>query len=355
MRAIVIEQYGGPEVLRLRGDVSRPIAGPGEVLVRVAYAGINFMDILTRQGRYENSRTYPVRLPCTLGMEGAGDVVEVGQGVHHLFIGDRVAWCTAWGSYAEYASIPAALAARLPNSISYDLAAASMFQGCTAHYLIREVAKLQDGSTCLIHAASGSIGQLLVQMAKRQGATVFTTASTSEKRAVAMGCGADHSMPYDNGGFADAVRVATRGRGVDVVFDAVGKTTLRDSFRATRTRGLVVNLWRRLGDASRSRTIRTRRSGVALPDASAACRSHGRRGNGAATGRRCLRRTARGRAPRRGCRALHAGQRARWPGPNRGATADWQGRGVDRPCAPIAGALARGHLIYDQIEAEEHR
>ena len=241
MRAIVIERYGGPEVLQLRDDVSRPIAGPGEVLVMVAYAGINFMDILTRQGRYANSPIYPVRLPCTMGMEGSGEVVAVGEGVQHLSIGDRVAWCIAWGSHAEYALIPAALCARLPDAISYDLAAASMFQGCTAHYLIGDVAKLHGGSTCLIHAASGGIAQLLVQMAKRLGATVFTTASTPEKRAVAIACGADHAMPYDNGAFADAVRAATGGHGVDVVFDAVGKSTLRDSFRATRTCGLVVN------------------------------------------------------------------------------------------------------------------
>lgn len=241
MRGVMIEQYGGPDVLQRRDDLPVPVAGPGEVLVRVVCAGINFMDVLTRQGKYTNSRTYPVRLPCTLGMEGAGDVVAVGAGVEHLIVGDRVAWCTAWGSYAEYASIPAALAARFANDIGYDLAAASMFQGCTAHYLIQDVARIERGSTCLVHAASGSIGQLLVQMAKHLGATVFATASTPGKRAVAQACGADHVFPYDQGRFADLIRAATGGRGVDVVFDAVGKTTLRDSFRATRTRGLVVN------------------------------------------------------------------------------------------------------------------
>jgi NADPH2:quinone reductase len=241
MRAITIEQYGGPSVLQKRSDAPVPVAGPGHVLVRVVCAGINFMDIHTRQGKYATSRTYPVRLPCTLGMEGAGEVVAVGEGVAHLAAGDRVAWCIAWGSYAEYASIPAALAARLPGDVGYDLAAAAMFQGCTAHYLVEDVAQLQPGSTCLVHAASGSIGQLLVQMAKRLGATVFATASTPAKCAVALGHGADHAMGYDNGGFADAVRAATGGRGVDVVFDSVGRSTLRDSLRATRTRGLVVN------------------------------------------------------------------------------------------------------------------
>jgi NADPH:quinone reductase-like Zn-dependent oxidoreductase len=211
------------------------------VLVRVACAGINFMDIHTRQGKYANSRTYPVRLPCTLGMEGAGDVVAVGAEVHHLAVGGRVAWCIAWGSYAEYARIPAALAARIPDDVDHDLAAASMFQGCTAHYLVEDVARLQSGSTCLVHAASGSIGQLLIQMSKRLGATVFATASTAQKCEVALACGADQAMVYDDGGFADVVRAATGGKGVDVVFDSLGKATLRDSMRAARTRGLIVN------------------------------------------------------------------------------------------------------------------
>ncbi|CAN5452568.1 quinone oxidoreductase [soil metagenome] len=241
MRAITIEQYGGPEVVRLRDDAPMPVPAAGEVLVRVADAGINFMDIHTRQGKYRQSRTYPVRLPCTLGMEGAGKVVALGADVGHLAIGDRVAWCIAWGSYAEYAAIPAARAARLPDAVSYELAAASMFQGCTAHYLVEDVAQMREGSSCLVHAASGSIGQILIQMAKRRGATVFATASTADKLAIATQRGADHVMTYDDGGFADAIRAATGGRGVDVVFDSLGKSTLRDSFRAARTRGLIVN------------------------------------------------------------------------------------------------------------------
>lgn len=241
MRAVVIEQYGGPEVLQVRDAVPCPAPGAGEVLVRVACAGINFMDILTRQGKYANSHTYPVRLPCTLGMEGAGEVVALGQDVRHLALGDRVAWCTAWGSYAEYASVPATLAARIPGDIGFDVAAAAMFQGCTAHYLIHDVAGIRPGSTCLVHAASGSIGQLIVQMAKRRGAKVIATASTPDKRAVALDRGADRVLAYDEGRFAEAVREATGGQGVDVVFDAVGRATLRDSFRATRKRGLVVN------------------------------------------------------------------------------------------------------------------
>ncbi|MDR5780928.1 quinone oxidoreductase [Caballeronia sp. LZ065] len=240
MRAIQIHEYGGPEVLR-RVEIEVPRPGPGEVLVRVVAAGINFMDVHTRQGKYRDSRTYPVRLPCTLGMEGAGEVVECGAGVMSCRPGDRVAWCIAWGAYADYAVIPAARLARLPDDIAYDVAAAAIFQGSTAHYLLGDGAQLEAGMTCLVHAASGGIGQLLVQLAKRRGVQVFATTSTADKAAIARERGADHVLLYENGGFADRVRELTDGRGVDVVFDAVGRTTLRDSFRATRVRGLVVN------------------------------------------------------------------------------------------------------------------
>ena len=239
MKAITLQTYGGPDVAQLRQDVAKPQVTAGHVLVKVACAGINFMDIHTRQGKYAASVTYPVRLPCTLGMEGAGVVVEVGSGVSHLAVGDRVAWCIAWGAYAEYANVPADKVAQIPTAIRFDQAAAAMFQGCTAHYLIEDVARLQAGSSCLIHAASGSIGQLLVQMARRLGATVFTTGSSAEKCAIARQRDAHHAWTYD--GFADQVLQATQGRGVDVVFDSVGKTTLRESFRACRTRGLIVN------------------------------------------------------------------------------------------------------------------
>lgn len=241
MRSVFIDEYGGTEVIKKSSVTPRPTPRPGEVLVRVVCAGINFMDIHTRQGKYATSETYPVRLPCTLGMEGAGDVVEVGEGVDHLAVGNRVAWCIAWGSYADYVSIPAALAARLPAGIAYDVAAASMFQGCTAHYLVHDVSQLRAGDSCLVLAASGSIGQLLVQMAKRLGVTVFATASTPEKCEVARALGADEVIMYGDGNFARDVRAATNGRGVDVVFDSVGRTTLRESLRAARKRGLVIN------------------------------------------------------------------------------------------------------------------
>lgn len=244
MQAVYIEQYGGPDMV-LHGERPIPVAGPGDVLVRVACAGINFMDVHTRQGKYAQSATYPVRLPCTLGMEGAGVVVAIGAGVTRLAVGDRVAWCIAWGSYAAYACVPERLTARLPDAIGFDMAAAAMFQGCTAHYLLHDVAAIKPGATCLVHAASGSIGQLLVQLGRQAGATVFATASSPAKIEVARRLGADHAMPYDDGesggGFADRIRALTGGAGVDVVFDAVGRSTLRESLRATRRRGLVVN------------------------------------------------------------------------------------------------------------------
>ena len=240
MQAVVIDAYGGPEVLRHR-TIDMPSAQAGEVLVRVANAGINFMDIATREGRYAKSQSYKVGLPCVLGMEGAGDVLAVGEGVTRLAAGDRVAWCIAWGSYAEYACVPEALTAKIPDEIGFDVAAAAMFQGCTAHYLVHDVANVHEGSTCLVHAAAGAIGRIIVQMAKAQGAKVIATASSQARRDVALGLGADYAVPYDEGGFAEKVRQLTDGRGVDVVFDSVGLTTLRHSFRATRKRGLVVN------------------------------------------------------------------------------------------------------------------
>jgi NADPH:quinone reductase len=240
MRAIRIEEYGGPEVLR-RANIDVPSPGRGELLVRVACAGVNFMDIHTRQGKYRNSRTYSVRAPCTLGMEGAGEVVGVGPDVPSVKPGDRVAWSISWGAYAEYAVVPAQRCAQVPSTISYELAAAAIFQGSTAHYLIEDVGQLRPGSTCLVHAASGGIGQMLVQLAKRRGASVFATVSSESKATIARKRGADHVMLYEAGRFADRIREATDGRGVDVVFDAIGRTTLRDSIRATRPQGLVVN------------------------------------------------------------------------------------------------------------------
>ena len=240
MKSIQIDRYGGPEVL-VRRDIPVPVPKPGEVLIRITHAGVNFMDIHTRQGKYAASRTYPVALPCTLGMEGEGDVVAAGPGVIEPVAGDRVAYCIVWGSYAEYAVVPAWRVVKVPAALPRGMAAASLFHGFTAHYLAHDVGHLGPGVSCLVHAASGGIGQILIQFAKRLGAEVFATTSTLAKAEVARARGADVAVLYENGRFADAIRDATGGRGVDVVFDAIGKTTLRDSFRAARKRGLVVN------------------------------------------------------------------------------------------------------------------
>jgi NADPH2:quinone reductase len=240
LKSIQIDRYGGPEVLVHR-EIAVPVARAGEVLIRLSHSGINFMDVHTREGKYAASRTYPMTLPCTLGMEGAGRIVAVGAGVQEFELGDRVAYCIVWGSYAEFAAVPAWRVVKVPAPLSLEMAAASLFHGFTAHYLANDVGRLAPGMTCLVHAASGGIGQILIQLAKRLGARVLATTSTPEKAEVARARGADMAMLYDNGRFADAVRDATGGRGVDVVFDPIGQTTLRDSLRAACRRGLVVN------------------------------------------------------------------------------------------------------------------
>ena len=240
MRAIQIDRYGGPEVL-IRRELPVPAPGPDEVLIRLAYSGVNFMDIHTRQGKYAGSRTYPQTLPTTLGIEGTGTIEVVGTGVNDFRVGDRVAYCLSWGTYADYAVVAAWRVVHVPQALPLELAVASMFHGLTAHYLAHDVGKLGPGVTCLVHSASGGIGQLLVQIGVQLGATVYATTSTEAKAQVARNRGAAAAFLYDDGRFADTARKLTGGRGVDVVFDPVGQPTLRDSLRATRTKGLVVS------------------------------------------------------------------------------------------------------------------
>jgi NADPH2:quinone reductase len=239
VRAIQIDRYGGPDVLNRR-DLPIPIPGAGEVLIRLSCSGINFMDIHTRQGKYAASRTYPQTLPTTLGIEGAGTIEAIGPEVADFRKGDRVAYCLSWGSYAEFAVVPAWLVVPVPDALPLERAAAAMFHGLTAHYLAYDLGRFAPGVTCLVHSASGGIGQLLVQLGTKLGATVYATTSTEAKAEIARQRGATEAFLYDGGRFADRVREATDGRGVDVVFDAIGKPTLRDSFRATRKKGLVV-------------------------------------------------------------------------------------------------------------------
>jgi len=237
MRAIQIDRYGGPEVL-VRRELPIPEPGPGEVLIRLEYSGINFMDIHTREGKYAESRTYPQKMPTTLGIEGAGIVAKLGEGVSDFAEGDRVAYCISWGSYADYAVVPAWRVVKVPDALSLEVAAAAMFHGLTAHYLANDLGKFGPGVTALVHAASGGIGQMLVQLGKRAGATILAATSTEEKAEVARRCGAAHAFLYD--GFADKARALTGGKGVDVVFDPIGKATFRESLRSARIKGLIV-------------------------------------------------------------------------------------------------------------------
>ncbi len=240
MRAIQIDGYGGPEVI-VRRELPVPSPGPGEVLIRLAWSGINFMDIHTRQGKYARSRTYPQTMPTTLGIEGAGTIEALGEGVSGFALGERVAYCLSWGSYADYAVVAAWRVVPVPDALPLETAAAAMFHGLTAHYLAYDLGRFAPGVTCLVHSASGGIGQLLLQIGARLGATIYATTSSDAKAEVARQRGATEAFLYDGGRFAERVRELTGGRGVDVVFDAVGAPTLRDSMRATRTKGLVVS------------------------------------------------------------------------------------------------------------------
>lgn len=234
MRAIRFHRTGGPEVFVLE-DVPRPEPGRGEIRVRVAHAGINFVDTYLRSGAYD-----PGPLPATAGKEGTGRVDAVGSGVEGPAPGDRVAFFDAGGSYAEWVVIPAARAIPLPPDIDDLQAAALPLQGMTARYLTHEIRPLTPGDTVLIHAAAGGVGHLAVQMAKRAGAVVFATCSTDEKAARVGTLGADHVIRYDQVDFADRILEATAGRGVDVAIDGVGRATFEDSVRATRVRGHVI-------------------------------------------------------------------------------------------------------------------
>ncbi len=233
MKVIRFERSGGPEVLAA-AEVPAPIAGEGRVRVRLAAAGVNFIDTYHRTG------LYPVSLPCVPGQEGAGEVVEVGPGVDGLVVGDRVAWTGQMGSYAEEVVIPAARAVRVPAAVPLDVAAAVMLQGMTAHYLTHDTCPLAPGDTCLVLAAAGGTGQLVVQWAKARGARVLATVSTEEKERVARAAGADEVIRYDRLPFAAEARRLTGGRGVRVVYDGVGRATFDESLDALAPRGMMV-------------------------------------------------------------------------------------------------------------------
>lgn len=233
MKAIRVATFGGPEVLRLE-EVPDPSPGPGEVAVRVEAAGVNFIDVYHRTGLYPNP------LPLVPGLEGAGVVSGVGRDVAGFREGDRVAWTMVPGSYAETVLVPTARAVRVPNDLELRTAAAVMLQGLTAHYLCTSTYPLKAGDSCLVHAAAGGVGLLLVQMARARGARVLGTVSTEEKAALAREAGADEVILYTRENFLEAVRRLTGGAGVDVVYDSVGKTTWEKSLDALKPRSMAV-------------------------------------------------------------------------------------------------------------------
>jgi NADPH2:quinone reductase len=233
VNAIVVRATGGPEVLRLEARED-PAPGPGEARVRVEASGVNYIDVYHRTGQY------PLPLPFVPGREGAGIVEALGEGVTGFSPGDRVAWGFSPGSYAEKVAVPAAMLVRVPTGLPTEKAAAAMLQGMTAHYLASSTFPLKPGQTCLVHAAAGGVGLLLVQIAKRRGARVIGTVSTEEKAARARGAGADEVLIYGREAFAPQVRKLTDGRGVEVVYDSVGRDTFEGSLDCLARRGMLV-------------------------------------------------------------------------------------------------------------------
>ncbi|MDE2954409.1 MAG: quinone oxidoreductase [Gemmatimonadota bacterium] len=233
MKAIRISQYGGAEVLSFEDiDVADP--GEGQVRITIEAAGVNFIDTYHRTG------LYPLNLPLTLGLEGAGIVQAVGAGVSDLTEGDRVAWKSVEGSYAEQVVADVAEVVKIPSDVATKTAAAVMLQGLTAHYLVNSTYPVREGDTCLIHAAAGGVGLLLVQMAKMRGARVIGTTSTEEKAALARGAGADDIVLYTERDFETEVLSLTDGQGVEVVYDSVAKATYEKSINCLKPRGYMV-------------------------------------------------------------------------------------------------------------------
>ncbi len=233
MRAVRIHAFGGPEVLSL-DEIPTPRPGAGQALVRVAAAGVNYIDVYAREGQPANP------LPWTLGLEAAGTVTELGAGATGYRLGEVVAFVGVPGAYAEYAAVPCDRLVRLPDGYDPRLAAAVLLQGMTAHYLTRSVFPLAGGHCCLVHAAAGGIGSLLVQLAHRSGARVLATVSSAEKAEVARANGADEVLLYGQGEWEAEVRRLTGGAGVDVVFDSVGRATFEAGLSCLKPRGMMV-------------------------------------------------------------------------------------------------------------------
>ncbi len=245
MKAVEVTEFGGPEVMRLV-DLPKPSAGPGEVIVKLAFVGINFKDVYMRTGVYRDRPTgpsginYEPKFPFVLGLEGAGTVEELGAGVNDLVPGDRVAFMEGIGAYAEYVAVPGWRVVKVPGAVSLELAAATQLQGSTAHYLCHGFTTLGPESSCLAHAGAGGVGHILVQLAKHQGARVLTTVGSEEKAEFVRQFGADVIIPYRDANFSEVVLAETDGQGVDIVWDSIGIETIHDSIRCAKTRGICV-------------------------------------------------------------------------------------------------------------------
>ena len=239
MKGMGVRAFGGAEALEML-DWPVPEPGAGEARVRLAMAGVNFMDVYMRSGQYARSTTYSTPLPLLLGMEGAGVVDAVGPGVEEPRVGDRVAYCISRGAYAELAVVPAWKLVRIPDRVDWPLATALQLQGSTAHYLTHSLFPLQAGQACLVHAGAGGVGQLLIQLAKARGARVLATVGSPDKAAIARRLGADETILYRDVDFRDAVLELTSGAGVDVVYDSVGRDTIHRSIRSLKRRGTCV-------------------------------------------------------------------------------------------------------------------
>jgi NADPH2:quinone reductase len=233
MRAIQVSKIGPPEVLE-PVELPRPTPKPDEALIELKAIGVNFIDVYFREGRY------PAKLPFIPGQEASGIVVEAGAEAKGVKVGDRVAFTGAFGSYAQFQAVAAHSLIKIPDSIHFRQAAAVMLQGMTAHYLTRNSYAIQRGDTVLIHAAAGGVGLLLVQMAKQLGATVIAAAGTVEKAELAREAGADHTIVYASQDFEAETRILTGGRGVNAVYDGVGKDTFDRDLNVLRPRGMLV-------------------------------------------------------------------------------------------------------------------
>jgi len=233
MKAIRVHQFGGPEVLQYE-DVPDPAPKPGEALVTLDAAGVNFIDT------YQRSGVYKIPLPSILGQEGAGSVAAVGTGVTRVKAGDKVAWTGIPGSYAERHTIPADRLVVLPPGVTTKQGAAIMLQGMTAHYLATSTYPLKPGDACLVHAGAGGAGLLLTQIAKARGAWVITTVSTEEKAELSRAAGADDVILYTKQDFEESIKQSTGGKGVQVVYDSVGQTTFAKSLNCLAPRGMLV-------------------------------------------------------------------------------------------------------------------